>query len=113
MPSQLFKQNVPFDTFFEFLKKICTHTNDSYVLDNAAYKRGNMHGYVQEFFEKIKQYYHTAKRVYVDRKQSYTTFMTIIRQICKSHNVPYSSKIAYSKSKYEIIYYISTPTQPD
>ena len=37
---------------------------------------------------------------------NYKNFVTIIRQICKYHHIPFTSNIKYSKSKYEIKYFI-------
>ena len=37
---------------------------------------------------------------------TYKNLITIIRQICKYNNIPFTSDIKYSKSKYEITYFI-------
>ena len=39
-------------------------------------------------------------------KLNYTKFVTIIRQICKKNEIPFSNTIKYDKSTYNIIYYI-------
>ena len=36
----------------------------------------------------------------------YKNFVTIIRQICKYHHIPFTSSIKYNKSKYDIYYFI-------
>ncbi len=111
MPSQLFKQIVPIDVLFTFLSSFCTLEHSYYKFNSDAYKRAQLKDMITPFLETIKPYYHVAKRVYVERKQNYTNTTTILRQLCNLHNVGYTSKISYSKSKYEIIYYINTRPQ--
>lgn len=111
MPSQLFKEPIPLEILFDFLSKVCEKEHSYYKFNSDAYKRANLDDTLSLFLEKIKPYYHIAKRKYVDRKQSYSNFVTILRQLCNNQNVGYTSKIFYSKSKYEIIYYINPQSQ--
>jgi hypothetical protein len=37
---------------------------------------------------------------------NYNKFVTVVRQICSVNNLPYTSKIVYNKSNYDILYYI-------
>jgi hypothetical protein len=37
---------------------------------------------------------------------TYKNFLTVLRQICNNLCIPYTSKILYNKSKYNIIYII-------
>ena len=113
MPSQLFKQTVPIDILFNLLSEVCETEHSYFKFNSDAYKRANMDNKTQQFLERLKPYYHVAKRKYVDRKQSYSNFITILRQLCNSQNVGYTSKICYNKSKYEIIYYINKQSQLD
>ena len=50
--------------------------------------------------------------MYVEREMKYKNLITIIRQICRYHHIPFSSNIKYSKSKYEITYSIIIPEPP-
>ena len=111
MPSQLFKEPIPLEILFDFLSKVCEKEHSYYKFNSDAYKRANLDDTLSLFLEKINPYYHIAKRKYVDRKQSYSNFVTILRQLCNNQNVGYTSKIFYSKSKYEIIYYINPQSQ--
>ncbi len=111
MPSQLFKEPIPLEILFDFLSKVCEKEHSYYKFNSDAYKRANLDDTLSLFLEKIKPYYHIAKRKYVDRKQTYSNFVTILRQLCNNQNVGYTSKIFYSKSKYEIIYYINPQSQ--
>ena len=61
---------------------------------------------LDNFYNQIKQYYFKSKLFYLERDKTYKNFVTILRQICKYHAIPYTSKILYSKSTYEIKYFI-------
>lgn len=111
MPSQLFKEPIPLDFLFNLLSKVCEKEHSYYKFNSDAYKRANLDDTLSSFLDSIKPYYHIAKRKYVERKQTYSNFVTILRQLCNSLNVGYTSKIFYSKSKYEIIYYINPQSQ--
>ena len=61
---------------------------------------------ITDFITQCIPYYHLSKRKYLDRKLSYNSFITIIRQICNFNNITYTSQIKYDKSTYDIIYFI-------
>jgi hypothetical protein len=106
MTSQLFKEKFPKETFFEFLNKYCNKTDKNYVVSKAAYKKAKLDDAIVPFFTQLKKYYHKSKHFYLDRGDNYKNLITVIRQICKNHEIIYTSNIKYSKSKYEIIYFI-------
>ena len=110
MTSQLFKKCIPKEVFIELLNNICNTNQDKYVLNNASFKKGMLdeYKYITTFFETIQNCYYLSKQRYVTNKITYKSFTTVLRQICKCHNMPYSSEINYVKSSYEIIYYIHT-----
>jgi hypothetical protein len=109
MTSQLFKRKIPIDLFTDLLNNICNVNQNKYVLNNASFKKGMLdeYKYITTFLETIKEYYYLSKQRYVTNKLTYKSFTTVIRQICKSNEIPYSTEINYVKSSYEIIYYIS------
>ena len=109
MSSQLFKKNVPIDLFILLIETNCTKLNNYHLFNNASFKKGMLNGTIEAFINDIKEYYHLSKQKYLTNKRSYNMFTTIIRQICKSHNIVFNSQILYDKSKYEIVYYIFTP----
>jgi hypothetical protein len=47
-----------------------------------------------------------SKRKYLEKKLSFNTFTTILRQICNFNKIKYISQIKYDKSSYGIEYYI-------
>ena len=106
MSSQIFKQEIPNQMLYDLLEKICIKHNNYYILNKIAYKKGDFLALIEPFCESILDYYFDSKKFYVSRKQKYSTFITIIRQICRANNITYSSKIVYNKSVYDIVYNI-------
>ena len=104
--SQLFKLPLNKKDFYEFIETITTISNDEYVLNNVLYKKANYHNKMEDYFNKIRENYFESKRYYVDRKMTYRSFITVKRQICRYLCIPFKSKIVYSKSSYEISYFI-------
>jgi hypothetical protein len=108
MSIQLFKKNIPKEYLFELLEKICLKTEKYYLIDLNAFRKLVFHNYYEEFKNKIKPYYCLSKQFYIERKLVYNSFTNIIRQICKSNNIMFTSQIKYNESKYNIdflIYY--------
>jgi hypothetical protein len=77
-----------------------------YILNKNAFKKGIYNKSIDAFFEKIKPCYYLSKRKYLDRKLTYNSFTTVIRQICNFNKITYTSQIKYDKSVYDIVYYI-------
>ena len=71
-----------------------------------AYRKMLFYSYYEEFCEKLKDYYHLSKQFYLERKMTYNSFTTILRQICKHNNIMFTSQIKYNESKYNIDYLI-------
>jgi hypothetical protein len=109
MSIQIFKNNVPNEILFELLDSICLKNEKHYVLNNDSFKKGVFKELIQKFFDNCTQYYHLSKRKYLERKLTYNSFTTVIRQICNSNKITYTSQIKYDKSTYNIIYYIYIP----
>jgi len=104
--SQTFKSPINKNILFEFLEKICEKREKYFVFDLSSYKRGELNKENELFLEIVKPHYHTAKQFYIERKISYSRLCTIIRQICKFNSISFTTKVLYSKSKYNIPYYI-------
>jgi len=107
MSSQIFKHNISQEILFELLEKICDkNENNLFVFNNTSFKKGLFNNSIVEFIEICRPYYHISKVKYLDRKLTYKVFTTIVRQICNSNQITYTSKVKYDKSSYEIVYYI-------
>lgn len=106
MSKQIFKKPIPADMLFSLLDTICIKEENNYIFNNNSYKKGLFENSIPPFVESCRPYYHTSKQKYVDKKLTYNSFTTILRQICKYNNVTYTSKIKYEKSNYDIVYYV-------
>ena len=106
MSLQIFKKHVPNELLFALLNDTSSKNEKHYIFNNASYKKGMFNGTIPIFLEVCKPYYHHAKCKYVERKITYNTFTTILRQICNYNQIIYTSQIKYDKSTYEIMYYV-------
>ena len=106
MASQIFKNQIPNELIIQLLDDIAVKTEDCYVINNNSYKKGMFNETITKFIEECKPYYYLSKRKYLERKLTYNSFITIIRQICNYNKITYNSKIKYDKSNYDIMYYI-------
>ena len=106
MSRQIFKNNIPITILFELLDSICLKNEKNYILNVEAFKKGIFKDVIQKFLEECRPYYHLSKCKYLDRKLTYNSFTTIVRQICNFNKILYTSQIKYDKSTYNIVYYI-------
>lgn len=106
MSSQIFKNHIPKNILFELLDKICLKNDLFYTINNESFKKGVYNEEITKFLEFCKPYYHLSKRKYLEKKLTYKTFTTVLRQICNYNEVKYTSQIKYDKSKYTILYYV-------
>jgi hypothetical protein len=104
--SQLFKLKLDKADLYNFLNKITSESNDNFIINNVIYKKAVFHNYINEYYDIIRPCYYESKRYYVDKKITYRSFITVIRQICRYLCIPFTSKINYMKSTYEISYYV-------
>jgi hypothetical protein len=105
MSTQIFKNNVPNESLFQLLDSICMKNEKHYTYNIEAFKRGIFKESIQKFIEECKPYYHLSKKKYLDKKITFNSFTTILRQICNFNKITYTSQIKYDKSSYSIIYY--------
>ena len=106
MSTQIFKKNIPNETFFKLLDSICIKNEKHYTFNIESFKIGVFKEIIPQFIEECKPYYHISKKKYLERKLSYNSFTTILRQICNFNKIKYVSQIKYDKSNYSILYYI-------
>ena len=106
MSNQIFKNTFPNEILIELLNDICVKTKDYYMIDHNSYKKGIFTNKLSDFLEKCRPYYHASKQKYLERKLTYNTMITVIRQICNFNKIAYTSKIKYDKCDYSIIYNI-------
>ncbi len=106
MTTQIFKKNIPNELLFHLLDSICVKNSKHYIFNNESFKKGIFMEDIQQFIEKCTPYYHLSKRKYLEKKLTYNSFTTVLRQICNFNKITYTSQIKYDKSSYNIIYYI-------
>ena len=106
MSKQIFKNQIPNEILFQLLDSISLKNEKHYIFNIESFKRGIFKEIIQKFIEDCTSYYHLSKQKYLERKLSYNSFTTILRQICNFNKITYTSKIKYDKSTYAIEYYI-------
>ena len=106
MSNQIFRKFVPPSIMFDLLDKITLKTDKYYLVDMNAYRKLIYNDYHNKFADDLVEYYHISKQFYIQRKMSYNSFTNILRQICKTNNIMFTSQIKYNESKYTIDYLI-------
>jgi len=106
MTSQIFKTQIPNQLLINLLEENAVKSDKCYVVNNNVYKKGIFNESIPKFITECRQYYFLSKRKYLDRKLTYNSFITILRQICNVNKITYTSKIRYDKSVYDIEYHI-------
>ena len=106
MKNQIFKTLVSPELLYEFLKKHSEKQDDYYLFSPILYKKAVFHNVISVFNEQIASHYHESKKHYIQRKMDYNHFITIIRQLCNSHGINYTTQMVYNNSTYDIIYHI-------
>ena len=69
MNSQIFKKQIPKEQLFDLLEKICCKTENYYVFNKIAYKKGEFVGLLQPFIESLLPSYHKSKEFYLTRNK--------------------------------------------
>jgi hypothetical protein len=106
MSTQIFKKNIPNELVFGLLDSICMKNEKHYTFNMDAFKKGVFKESINQFILVCTPYYYLSKRKYLERKVTYNSFATILRQICNFNKITYTSQIKYDKSTYCIVYYI-------
>tara|TARA_B100001093_G_C26837273_1_gene1018932 strand:+ start:89 stop:421 length:333 start_codon:yes stop_codon:yes gene_type:complete len=107
--SQIFKKNFSKKIIYDFLDEFCDKSNNFYIFTKTTFKKIKLQNMdkLNKFYDTLKPFYFNSKIFYLERDKTYKNFITILRQITKYHHIPYTSKIVYLKSTYEIKYFIS------
>jgi len=106
MLKQIVKVPIPNSVLFDLLDKTTLKTDKYYLVDINCYKKILFHKYHEPFLKRLRKHYYYSKLYYLDREFNYASFTNIVRQICKSNNVAFESKIIYHESTYTIDYFI-------
>ena len=68
--------------------------NNQYIFSKEAFKRIKLEKKENDFCDELKNYYFPSKYHYLERDKTYKNFVTIIRQICKYHHIPFTYLIS-------------------
>lgn len=115
MKPQIFKTLPSSDLLWTFLKENAVEEPDAYLFTKILYKQALFNNTILPFVASLESYYYESKKHYITRKLDYNKFITIIRQLCNSANINYTTNMVYNNSTYEIVYYIYkalTPSTP-
>jgi len=131
----VFKNPIPLQTFYAFIRSICTTTQmmapvapvapvtgdaaDTespykpvfFTLDIIAFKRGIFMGTINPFMDTLaNDYYHERCRFYAERNMStpaaYAQFVQVIRHICKGNRIEMIPSLKYEQSQSNKVYHI-------
>lgn len=113
MSKQLFLQLVPQSLLYDILEKVSEKTDKYYIIDINTYKRIKFYELSDTFIQTFLPYYKPSKKFYLERDFTYNSFTNVIRQICKSNSITFTSKIKYHESSYNIEYYVYYGTETE
>ena len=95
--NQIFRKEPPFDLLMTVLNKYCDRDGEKYIVDYVTFKRIVFHDYHYKWLFDLRSCYHNSKAFYVTRPFTFTSFINVIRQLCKVFNVKY--KYSYDRNQ--------------
>jgi len=101
--NQIIKTKIDF--FNEFIISIGIIENNYVIVNETIFNKAQYNNLIKPFFENLLPHYHKSKQFYLLREINFASFITVLRQICKSNDVHFTSKLKYSKSSHYIEYY--------
>jgi len=107
---QLFNTKVPLDIVIHFLSHISNdivRNNKYYVVNMNSYRKGIKDGSIKKLCDDIRYMYISNKRRYVENIDTYSRFLTVIRQICRVNNIEIKkSRIGCGHNNTYFIYHV-------
>ena len=107
--NQIIKPGMPVSLLCNFIKTHFAKRDQHYIIDKVGYKKMTMFNRLAPFLTILEKYYHSSKKFYIQRLMDYKNFITIMRQLCKYHNIAFISKIQYCYSEYNMEYKVEFP----
>lgn len=104
--NQIFTKIPNKNLLFDLLNKICNYHEEYYRINKSVFKLANYYELLKSFCEELTPYYHKSKIFYINRQMNYKNFLTVIRQLCNSHNINFIYFNSFHDSTYEIVYKI-------
>jgi len=81
----MFAEQVPSEVVLELLEKCCETSENTLVVTETSFKKMLFHKYHTAFLALCLPCYRRCHRHYVTRPLTYSSWLTILRQICQSH----------------------------
>lgn len=113
MKTNYFLTPIPLKLLLSLLNELCVFTNHSFLIDMPTYYNGLHKGVIQQFMADCHPYYLPSKKSYTTNELTYKRFLTVVRHVCKIHNILYTSQLQYCHSLYQVVYYIHIPNNFD
>ena len=104
--SYMFYSIIPIHLLFDILEQVCVKRNEYYIFDLLAFRSMKYRNLYPEFANKIISHYRPHYQSFVTRQLSYSSFVTILRHICKMNNIKFDCKDNYCSPGYNIDYYV-------
>ncbi len=109
MKNQIFKTIIEPKILWDFFENNAEDHNEYYIFSKSLYKKSIFLNTILPFISLLNDYYYESKKYYITRKMDYIKFITIIRQLCNSIDIKYTTQLVYNNSTYEIVYHIYKP----
>ena len=106
--NQNLKKKYPSEKLFSFLEIYSPKKtpNNFFIFTIDIFKKAKYMGGINTLCEELKDYYYPSKHTYITREQKYSKFTTVLRHLCNSSNIPFTTQICYANNTYYITYYI-------
>ena len=104
--SRIFFEPVEAKILYDLLEQICQKTEKHYIFNELAYRRMKFLNLHVPFLNTIVGRYQSSKQFYITRKQTYRSFLTIVKQICHHNRIPITHRIVYYESTNIMHYFI-------
>jgi len=104
--SRIFFEPVEAKILYDLLEQICQKKEKYYIFNELAFRRMKFLNLHMPFLNTIVSRYQSSKQFYITRKQTYQSFLTIIKQLCHHNRITIKSNMQYFESTYIINYFI-------
>lgn len=103
--NELFKRQISYKIIYNLLYDICIQEKNYLIFNLIQFKKLKFYSKLDNILFYLKPFYKETKHKYIENGCKYKGFVTILRQLCKLHNIKYMNKITYDHSNYTITYY--------
>jgi hypothetical protein len=85
--AKVFKTPVTLDILYDLLDQICLVKEKCYIFDVSSLNKMVFLGLYEPFLQRLREYYLPSKYGYLTKEASVASFMSIVKQICKYHEL--------------------------